>query len=61
MRFTVYCANCNEKIMNDPLKIAGDYFCSVDCAKQAQGLDPDELLVYETDEIDQDFLGDYEE
>ncbi|MCD6248763.1 MAG: hypothetical protein J7J98_00350 [candidate division Zixibacteria bacterium] len=47
--------------MNDPLKIAGDYFCSVDCAKQAQGLDPDELLVYETDEIDQDFLGDYEE
>jgi len=57
----VYCANCSEKIMNDPLRQAGDYFCSVACANQAQGLDPDEPLVYDTGEIDQDFLADDDE
>ena len=56
VRFTVYCANCSEKIMDDPLKQAGDYFCSEACANQAQRLDPDDPLVYEFGEIDQDFL-----
>ena len=52
----MYCANCNERIMDDPLRQAGDYFCSEACANEAQGLDPTESLVYDTGEIDQDFL-----
>ena len=54
----MYCANCSEKIMSDPLKQAGDYYCSSACANEAQGLDPNESLVYDTGEIDQDFLAD---
>ncbi len=59
-RYEVFCANCSEKIMGEPLVQAGEYFCSVECANAAQGIDPDEPLIYETDAFDQDFLDEEE-
>jgi len=51
----VYCANCSEKIMGEALKQAGEYFCSVECANIAQGIDPDDPLIYESEDYDEDF------
>jgi len=56
----VYCANCSEKILSEPLRQAGDYFCSAECAYIAQGIDPDEPMIFEFEEFDQDFLNDDE-
>ena len=56
----MYCANCCEKIMGDPLRQAGDYFCSMECAYDAQGIDPDDPMIFEFEEFDQDFLDETE-
>ena len=52
----MHCANCSEKIMGEPLRKGGEYFCSVECANMAQGVDPDDPLLYDNDEFDEDFL-----
>jgi len=46
--------------MNEPLKQAGEYFCSVECANMANGIDPDEPLIFDTEEFDEDFLNEDE-
>jgi hypothetical protein len=47
--------------MGEPLRQAGEYFCSVECANIAQGVDPDEPLLYDADEFDQDFIAELDE
>jgi hypothetical protein len=41
--------------MGEALKQAGEYFCSVECANIAQGIDPDDPLIYESEDYDEDF------
>lgn len=57
----MYCANCSEKIMGDPLRQGSEYYCSVECANIAQGVDPEDPLVFETKEYDADFLAEEED
>lgn len=52
----MHCANCSEKIMGEPLKKGGEYFCSIECANIAQGVDPDDPFIYDNEEFDEDFL-----
>jgi hypothetical protein len=52
----VYCAYCSEKIRGDAIKQGNDYFCSVECANEAAGIDPEDPVLYETGEYDEDFL-----
>ena len=52
----MYCANCSEKIMGEPLKQGGECFCSAECANVAQGVDPDDPLVYEGEDFDEDYI-----
>jgi hypothetical protein len=52
----VYCTNCSEKILGEPLRQGGECFCSVECANIAQGVDPDDPMVYENQDFDEDFL-----
>jgi hypothetical protein len=52
----VYCAYCSEKIRGDAIKQAGDYFCCVECANLAAGVDPEEPVLYDADDFDEDFL-----
>ena len=54
----MFCANCSEKIMGESLKQAGEFFCSVECANMAHGIDADEPMVDDTEEIDEDFRDD---
>lgn len=56
----MYCANCSEKITGEPLKQAGEFFCSVECANVAQGIDPDDPLVYESEDFDEEFFEELE-
>ncbi|NOY87881.1 MAG: hypothetical protein GXO93_00645 [FCB group bacterium] len=38
----MFCAQCCEKILSDPVKQGNDYFCSLTCANLAAGYDPEE-------------------
>lgn len=38
----MHCAHCSEKIFGKPLRQSGDYFCSLECARLASGIDPEE-------------------
>ena len=42
--------------MDEPIKRRGEYYCSSQCANIAQGIDPDEPLLYDEGEYDEDFL-----
>ncbi|MEW5796780.1 MAG: hypothetical protein AB1772_10525 [Candidatus Zixiibacteriota bacterium] len=42
--------------MGEPLKQGGEFFCSVECANVAQGIDPDDPLVYENEDFDEEFF-----
>jgi len=57
----VYCAYCSEKIRGVPVKQAGDFFCSTECASLASGMDPDDPELFEDDELEDAFLGEDEE
>lgn len=52
----MYCTNCSEKILGEPLRQGGECFCSVECANIAQGVDPDDPMVYENQDFDEDFF-----
>jgi hypothetical protein len=54
----VYCAQCSEKIIGKPLRQDGDYFCSLECANIASGIDPEEHQGYYEEKSFDDF---YEE
>ena len=38
----MYCAQCNEKIESDPVIQGEEYYCSLECANLASGIDPEE-------------------
>ena len=58
----MFCAQCSEKILSDPIKSGRDYFCSVDCAKSAAGLDEEEELDYvEEEDLSKDYFDEFEE
>jgi len=58
----MFCALCSEKILGDPIKNNGDFFCSIECAKNAAGLDLDEELNYiEEDDLSHNFYEDLDE
>lgn len=54
----MFCANCNEKISGRPIKQANDYYCSLECANLASGVEPEETEGYFEEESVDDF---YEE
>jgi len=57
----VYCAYCSEKILGEPVRQTGEYFCSVECANLASGVDPDEeLSLSEHDALEEEFSEDDE-
>lgn len=49
------CANCAEKIVGKPIKQAGEYYCSLECANAASGIAPEEEEYFEEDAIDEYF------
>jgi hypothetical protein len=36
------CAYCSERILDEPIQMAGASYCSQSCVNLAWGLDPDE-------------------
>jgi hypothetical protein len=42
----MYCAFCNEKISGIPVKQASEFYCSLECANLASGIDPEEAEEY---------------
>ncbi|UCD64762.1 MAG: hypothetical protein JSW34_04825 [Candidatus Zixiibacteriota bacterium] len=58
----MFCAHCSEKIMGTAVKLAGEHFCSEECANIAAGLDPEEEngFIEEEDSVD-DFFEEYDE
>jgi len=57
----VHCAYCSEKIMGEPLKQAGNLYCSLECVKLATGIDPDEDEGFPEEESPESFLEDDDE
>ncbi len=58
----MFCANCSEKIVSDPVKYASDYFCSPQCANLAGGFDSeDEFVYFEEDDMTEDLFEDLDE
>jgi hypothetical protein len=48
----MYCAHCGEKINGKPIKQGGEFYCSLECANLASGIEPEEdEEYYEEDEI----------
>ncbi len=48
------CSNCGEKIVGKPVKQTGEFYCSLECANVAAGIDPaeEEEDYFEEDEIE---------
>ena len=38
----MFCNQCNEKIVGKPVKQGAEYYCSLECANLASGIDPEE-------------------
>ncbi|MDZ4724195.1 MAG: hypothetical protein SGI97_09875 [candidate division Zixibacteria bacterium] len=51
----MFCANCTEKIVGKPIKQATDYYCSLECANLASGIEPEEEEYFEEEMIDEYF------
>lgn len=49
----MHCAYCSEKIVGRPIKQGGEFFCSLECANLASGIDPEEAEGY----YEEDLLG----
>ena len=48
----MHCAQCNDKITGKPIRQGGEYYCSLECANLASGIEPEEdEAYYEEDEI----------
>lgn len=55
----MFCSQCNEKIVGKPVKQGGDFYCSLECANQASGIEADETEEYfEEEELDEFFKED---
>ena len=50
----MFCAYCNEKIEGKPIKQGGEYYCSLECANLASGIEPEEEEAYFEEEAIQD-------
>jgi hypothetical protein len=53
------CAFCNEKIAGKPIKQAAEYYCSLECANAASGVEPEEEEYFEEESLDE-FMEDEE-
>jgi len=42
----MFCANCSEKITGKPIRQGGEYYCSLECANLASGIDPEDAEEY---------------
>ncbi|HOP06270.1 MAG TPA: hypothetical protein PLF13_03160 [candidate division Zixibacteria bacterium] len=42
----IYCSYCSEPINGKPINQGGEYFCSLECAHRALGIDTDEPDAY---------------
>ncbi|MGD8923129.1 MAG: hypothetical protein PVH24_07745 [Candidatus Zixiibacteriota bacterium] len=51
----MHCAYCSEKIIGKPIKQGAEYFCSLECANLASGIDPEEEDYYEEDLLEELF------
>jgi len=49
---------CSAKIVGKPIKQGQEYFCSLECANLASGIDPEEVEDYYEEDAIKDF---YEE
>ncbi|HUV29560.1 MAG TPA: hypothetical protein VMY05_00525 [Acidobacteriota bacterium] len=38
----MFCAQCLERITGKPIRQGGEYFCSLECANLASGIDVEE-------------------
>lgn len=58
----MFCAQCSEKILGNPLTHGGEHFCSEECASLATGFDPEESNdYYEEDNSVEDFFEEFDE
>lgn len=48
----MFCANCTEKIVGKPIKQAGEYYCSLECANAASGIDAEDEEYFEEEAVD---------
>ena len=52
----MYCAQCNEKIQGKPIKQGSDYYCSLECANLAAGIEGgDTEEHYDEESVDEFF------
>ena len=56
----MFCAMCSAKIMGKPVKQGHEYFCSLECANLASGLDPEEAENYYEEDTFEDFFEEIE-
>jgi hypothetical protein len=50
----MFCNHCNEKIVGKPVKQGNEYYCSLECANLASGIEPEETEDYfEEESIDE--------
>jgi len=57
----MFCAYCSEEFTGKPIIQGGEYFCSLECANLASGLDSDDIEGYYEEEPIQGFFLDEEE
>ncbi len=49
----MYCAQCSEKILGKPIKQGADFYCSLECANLASGIEPTDDEEYFEEEVDE--------
>lgn len=54
----MFCNQCNEKIVGKPVKQGAEYYCSLECANLASGIDPEEEAeeYFEEDQINNEYF-----
>ena len=56
----MYCAQCNEKIQSKPIKQGAEYYCSLECANLASGIEGGDTEDYYDEESVDEFFGEEE-
>ncbi len=56
----MFCAQCNEKIQGKPIKQGADYYCSLECANLASGIEGGETEDYYDEESVDEFFDEEE-
>ncbi len=46
------CAQCGDMITGKPIKQLEEYYCSLECANLAAGIDPEEEGYFEEPDVD---------